>query len=162
TLMFLGAALERLLPTRLRPHVERLREGIVGSFKRAQMPAVCGFTAAIWTLEGVRVYCVAHAFGVSLSAAQSMLVALLASLLTTFPITPAGLGAVEGGMIVALKLFDVSVTNAGAIALVDRGIAYWSVIVVGGAAWLFSRRQRVLPLPANASIAPQPAGATGD
>jgi hypothetical protein len=162
TLMFLGAALERLLPTRLRPHVERLREGIVGSFKRAQMPAVCGFTAAIWTLEGVRVYCVAHAFGVSLSAAQSMLVALLASLLTTFPITPAGLGAVEGGMIVALKLFDVSVTNAGAIALVDRGIAYWSVIVVGGAAWLVSRRQRVLALPANASIAPQPAGATGD
>ena len=127
TLMFFGAMLERLLPSRLRPHVERLREGIVGSFKRAQLPAVSGFTAAIWTLEGVRVYCVAHAFGVSLSAAQSMLVALLASLLTTFPITPAGLGAVEGGMIVALKLFDVGVTNASAIALVDRGIAYWSV-----------------------------------
>jgi glycosyltransferase 2 family protein len=162
TLMFFGAALERLLPARLQPHVERLREGIVGSFKRAQMPAVCGFTAAIWTLEGVRVYCVAHAFGVSLSAAQSTLVALLASLLTTFPITPAGLGAVEGGMIVALKLFDVSVTNAGAIALVDRGIAYWSVIVVGGAAWLVSRRQRVAALAANASIAPQPVGATGD
>ena len=44
TLMFFGAALERLLPARLRPHVERLREGIVGSFKRAQLPAVCGFT----------------------------------------------------------------------------------------------------------------------
>ena len=52
-------------------------------------------------------------------------------------------------MIVALKLFDVSVTNAGAIALVDRGIAYWSVIVVGGAAWLVTRRRRVAAPAAN-------------
>jgi uncharacterized membrane protein YbhN (UPF0104 family) len=161
-LMSFGATLERVLPARVRPHGGRLREGIVGSFKREQLPTVGGLTALIWALEGMRVYCVAHAFGVSLSAAQSMLVALLASLLTTFPITPAGLGAVEGGMIVALKLFDVDATNAGAIALVDRGIAYWSVIVVGGFVWLVIRHQRVPASAASVGAAAQSVGVIGD
>ena len=139
--MTIGATMDRLLPGRLRPHAARMRQGLIGSFRREQLPNACGLTLAIWGLEGVRLYCVAHALGVALTPAQSLLVALLASLLTALPLTPAGLGAVEGGIIVALKLFDISATNAGAVALVDRGIAYWSVLLVGGGVWLTQRRR---------------------
>ena len=71
----------------------------------------------------------------------AVFVALLASLLTTFPVTPAGLGAVESGTILALKLFDATANKAASVALVDRAIAYWSVILIGGLVYLFSKRK---------------------
>jgi hypothetical protein len=77
------------------------------------------------------VFLVAAAFGVDLTVPEALFVALLASLLTVVPLTPAGLGVVESGTIIALRLLDVTDTNAATIAIVDRGIAYWSVIVVG-------------------------------
>lgn len=140
-LIAFGGALQRMFPPRLRPHVERVRHGIVMSFGRVGIRRVATYTLLIWSLEGARMYCVALAFGVGLSPAQSLLVALLASLLTTFPVTPAGLGAVEGGIVVALKLFDVGASTGGAVALVDRGITYWSMIALGGLAWLIAQRR---------------------
>jgi uncharacterized protein (TIRG00374 family) len=76
-------------------------------------------------------------------------------------VTPAGLGAVEGGMIVALKLLNVDAATAGAIALADRGIAYWSVIVIGGVAWLAQQRRgrrtgRLTSRPATVALASAP------
>jgi uncharacterized protein (TIRG00374 family) len=137
-----GNTISRYLPARVSPHYSRLHGGIVMSFTRRRFPVVVGFTLSIWALEGVRMYAVTHAVGVDLSISEGIFVALLASLLTTFPITPAGLGAVEGGTIVALTLLGVAGTDAGAIALVDRGIAYWSVLLIGGIAWLVSTRTR--------------------
>ena len=139
-LMRAEGLLRRVAPQRAWPHVERLRHGIVGSFSRAQLPMMAGLTCIIWTLEGLRVLGVALALGIDLSIAGSFFVALLASLLTAVPITPAGLGAVESGAIVALKLLDIGGTQAAALALIDRGIAYWSVILIGGSAWLVGRR----------------------
>jgi uncharacterized membrane protein YbhN (UPF0104 family) len=131
----------RVVPHRGRPHFEKLQQGIVTSFSRGRFPAIAGLTVVIWILEGVRVYSVARALGTDISIQAAVFVALLASLLTAFPFTPAGLGAVEGGTIGALKLFDVSPSKAAAVALIDRGIAYWSVIAIGGALYLLSKRK---------------------
>jgi uncharacterized membrane protein YbhN (UPF0104 family) len=38
-------------------------------------------------------------------------------------------------------LLDVTATDAATIAIVDRGIAYWSVIVVGAVLSLVARRR---------------------
>jgi uncharacterized protein (TIRG00374 family) len=136
-----GNRIGRLMPARVRPYYERLQQGLVMSFKRGHTTGIVVTTVAIWLLEGVRVWAVATALGVDLAAAGSLFVALLASLLTTFPITPAGLGAVESGTILALKLFDASADKAASVALVDRAIAYWSVILIGGTLYLFSKRK---------------------
>jgi len=57
--------------------------------------------------------------------------ALMASLLTTLPITPAGLGVVETAIIVVLKWVDVTPSLATSVAVLDRLITYWSLILIG-------------------------------
>jgi hypothetical protein len=140
-LILFGDGIRQRLPERVRPHYERLEDGIVTSFARGRFPSIVALTVSIWMLEGIRVFAVTQALDVSLTFQACIFVALLASLLTTFPITPAGLGAVESGTIVALTLFDVGDSQAGAVALIDRGIAYWSVILFGGLLYLVSRHK---------------------
>ena len=132
---------ERLLPTRVRPQFNRLSEGIITSFSRQQLGQLSALTIIIWSLEGVRVFAVAQALNVSLSIPESVFVALLASLLTTFPFTPAGLGVVESGTVIAVKLFGVLAVPATAVALLDRTIASYSVVVFGGLLYLVSRHK---------------------
>lgn len=140
-LFMFGSRVRALVPRGIRPVYERIETGITTSFSRQGIIGVVVLTTIVWVMEGLRLFFVATAFGVELSPASSLLVALLASLLTIMPLTPAGLGVVEGGTIIALKLLSVGVTDAGSIAIVDRIIAYWSVIVVGSALYLISKRK---------------------
>lgn len=141
SLYLFGARLSRLVPARLRPVYDRTTDGLTTSLHGPGMPAAIGLTAIVWLLEGARMYFVAAAFGVDLTPASSTLVALLASLLTVVPITPAGLGVVEGGTIIALRLLSVTESAAASIAIMDRIVAYWSVILVGGVLYLVSKRK---------------------
>jgi uncharacterized protein (TIRG00374 family) len=52
-------------------------------------------------------------------------------LLTVVPLTPAGLGFVELGVVGMLTVLGIGQQTAASIALLDRVVAYWSVIVVG-------------------------------
>jgi uncharacterized membrane protein YbhN (UPF0104 family) len=140
-LMTVGHRIERLLPERARPYYGRLVAGIITSFSRTGLVRVILLTMTIWVLEGTRVLFVARGLGIELSPAESVFVALLASLLTTFPFTPAGLGVVEGGTVIALKLLGVPVAGATAVALVDRGIASYSVLLIGGLVYLLSKHK---------------------
>ena len=140
-LYYFGSRLSRVVPLRLRPFYDRTANGLTTSFSRNGLTGAVSLTAVVWVLEGVRLFCVAAAFGVELSPASSVLVALLASLLTIMPLTPAGLGVVEGGTIIALRLLAVGDTDAGSIAIMDRIIAYWSVILVGGVLYIFTKRK---------------------
>jgi uncharacterized membrane protein YbhN (UPF0104 family) len=156
-LLFFGQHAQRRLPLRIQPHYARVKEGILTSFTLRSIPPILGFSLTIWLLEGVRVLAIVYAVGLKLTIAESLFVALLASLLTTFPITPAGLGAVEGGTIVALKLLGFSATTAGVVTLIDRGIAYWSIVLVGGILWLVSaRRPRRAAMPEPSMVLPEP------
>jgi glycosyltransferase 2 family protein len=140
-LMTASHRIEALVPQRGRPYYNRLSAGIVTSFSRNGFWSVSALTVLIWIFEGARVYFAAKALGVDLEITSAIFVALLASLLTTFPFTPAGVGVVEFGVVKALERFDITTANATAIALVDRGIASYSVILIGGLLYLFSKRK---------------------
>ncbi|MDE2768951.1 MAG: flippase-like domain-containing protein, partial [Chloroflexota bacterium] len=56
--------------------------------------------------------------------------------------TPGGLGAVEGGLLGLMRLIGVGGGVAGAVAIVDRVITYWSVILTGGLLFVFTRLKR--------------------
>lgn len=129
--------LRALVPQRIRHHYVRVEEGTLGSF--GNIPTVLGLTAIIWVLEGVRLYFVSMSVSAGLTIAAALFVALLASLLTVVPVTPAGLGFVELGIVGTLTLLGVVQQTAASVALLDRVVAYWSVILIGALLLLVTR-----------------------
>jgi len=129
---------ERRLPERFRMQFSQLHESIFACLREPWKPV--GVSILIWLADGMRLYLVARSLsgGVSFSVAE--FVALMSALLTILPITPAGLGVVEVAMIGVLKLVDVNASLAGSIALMDRMITYWSLVIVG--LILYIRRMR--------------------
>lgn len=132
--------LERFVPQRVAVQYRRLEEGIFGAFT-GRWPALVGCTALIWTQEGLRVFFITRALGIPVSFSVTVFVALAASLLTTIPLTPAGLGAVETGIIGILQWVGVESNAAASVAVLDRVIGYWSVLLFGVAIYIFSKRR---------------------
>jgi uncharacterized protein (TIRG00374 family) len=128
------------LPARIVLLYERFEEGVF-SVDRRQVPLVGLLTALIWTTEALRLLFVVDALGfdISLGISGAFFVALVASLLTAVPFTPAGLGIVEAGIVGLLTvIYRADPTEAAAIALVDRAISVLSVVILGFIAYLLS------------------------
>jgi uncharacterized protein (TIRG00374 family) len=90
----------------------------------------------------MRVWFVARSLDAGISPAVAILVAVMGALLTVFPFTPAGLGVVEigvGSLLVGVLGLDPVV--AGSIILLDRVVAYWSLLLVGAALYLYRLRR---------------------
>jgi uncharacterized protein (TIRG00374 family) len=139
-LRFQGRRLARFLPERLAELWEGFHEGSTGALRPMLLLQVGLITVAIWTLEGVRVYFVIHSLdltvmdlpALNLGISSSIFVALAASLLTVVPLTPAGVGFVQAGIVGVLSLYGVSHEAGTAVALTDFMINTLSVIVIGG------------------------------
>ena len=135
------------LPTRVVEFYDRFEEGLFSINKR-NVPVLGVLTVLIWMTEAFRLYFVVLAMGFNLPMGISggLFVALIASLLTAIPFTPAGLGAVEGVVVFILTtLYGATSTQALAIVLVDRAISVLSVIIFGGITYIVSdktKRQR--------------------
>lgn len=122
-------AIEWALPKRLHAHYARLEHGVVGSFRR--IPLLIALSAIGWVLESATLYLVAAAVGVPVPVAGALVVALAASLLSTVPITPAGLGFTEAGLVAMLGWLGLDASAAGAATFLLRLINYWSVAILG-------------------------------
>lgn len=142
-LWFVRDRIEQRLPERLREQYVRLHGAMFASLRRPERFIGIGFV--IWLSEGLRLYLVCLALGAEVTFATAVFVALMASLLTALPFTPAGLGVVEGGMTVILtsSVIGVAPDMALAITLLDRVIGYWSIIAVGSVLYLFRMRREV-------------------
>ncbi len=134
------------LPRRFADFYDRFEEGVFGSVGVSGLPLLGFLTVLIWVTEGLRLFFVMRALGfadVDLGLSGAMFVALIGSLLTAVPFTPAGIGLVEGGMIgVLTKVFGTSYTHAAAIVLVDRAISVFSVVLLGSIAYMISSKPR--------------------
>lgn len=145
-LRLLGGHVGRWLPARIGTLWDRFHEGSTGSLTSRSVPVILLLTIGIWVLEGVRLYFVIRALGlpeVGLGISSSIFVALSAALLTAIPLTPAGFGFVEAGIIGVLFLYGVPEEPAAAVALVDRGLSILTVILLGGILYAFSAKVRV-------------------
>jgi len=132
------------LPERARELYERFEEGVFSTDRRS-LPLVAVLTFLIWTTEALRLLFVVEALGfdISLGISGAFFVALVASLLTAVPFTPAGLGIVEAGIVGLLTVvYQADPNEAAAIALVDRAISVLSVIVLGFIAYLLSPKTK--------------------
>jgi glycosyltransferase 2 family protein len=129
--------LRRLVPERVMANYLRLEHGALTSYRR--VPSLVILTAIVWALEGVRMYFIGLSIGADLGVPEAVFIALLASLLTAVPATPAGLGFVEVGIVGAAVIMGYSDGVAASIAVLDRFVAYWSVLVIGTGVFVVAR-----------------------
>jgi hypothetical protein len=134
------------LPARAVELYERFEEGVFNSVGLKGLPWLGLLTVLIWGTEALRLYFVIQALGfgdLHLGLSGVMFVALIGSLLTAVPLTPAGLGAVEGGVwAVLVTVFAVAGSQATAILLIDRTISVFSIVVFGSIAYVLSSKPR--------------------
>lgn len=145
SLRYFGGRITRLLPARAAELYERFHEGSTGALTARSLPVIGALTVAIWLLEGLRLFFVIRAVdlpGAELGISASLFVALAASLLTAIPLTPAGVGFVEAGIVGALSIYGVVAEPAVAVALTDRAISIVTVIILGGFVYAFSAKVR--------------------
>ncbi|HEX2915001.1 MAG TPA: lysylphosphatidylglycerol synthase transmembrane domain-containing protein [Chloroflexia bacterium] len=140
-LRFWSHQIEKIIPARFRTVFHHFRQGTVSSFHRSTQLELYAFTLIIWVCEGARLYMVLQGLNIVLPLSVVIFIALASSLLTTIPFTPAGLGAVEGTMVFVLTTFAVEKNLAGSVAILDRVISYWSIIVFGALLYIFSKKK---------------------
>ena len=135
----LGPRIARFFPGEVRRIGRLFREGVLHSFRA--LPYAGVLTLVIWALEAMRLMFVLWALGLELPASGIVFVAVATSLLTTVPLTPAGFGFVEIAMVYVLaEGFGLSQSSAVAVAVLDRAVSVFSVIVVGGIVYVRSDR----------------------
>lgn len=144
-LWFARDSVERLVPSRIRHHYAGLHDGIFASLRNPWKFAA--ISVLIWLGEGLRVFFVAQSLHTHTHISTAMLVALMSSLLTIVPFTPAGLGVVEGAMITIFKLVGMAKETAAAVALLDRVIGYWSIIAIGLPLYLWNMHHEIKEAP---------------
>lgn len=140
-----GERLARRLPAKVAAAFRLFHEGSTRPLTARSLPVIGAVTALVWVAEGIRLHFVLEALdltGPGLGIGAALFVALAGSLLTAIPLTPAGIGFVEAGIVGALALFGVPLEEAAAVAVADRAITIVSVIVLGGIAYALSSKVR--------------------
>lgn len=133
----------RRLPSRATSVWHGVQEGSAGAFTPRRVATLGVVTAGIWLLEGLRLYLVVSALGlpeIGIGFSTSVFVALIGALFSILPLTPAGVGFVEAGVVYALTLYGVPTDAAAAAALADRSITLVSVLVFGAILFAVSRK----------------------
>src|SRR5258708_6556205 len=133
----------RFFPAEARPIGRLFREGGLHAFRA--LPEAGPETVVIWLAEAARLAFVLAALGLELPISGVIFVAVASSLLTTVPLTPAGFGFVELAVVYVLTAgVGLATHDAIAVAVLDRLVSVFSVIVIGGLVYARHRRQESL------------------
>lgn len=157
---------ERFLPPSLCRHLKSAEEStrqMEGFRPSVRLWLACFGAATLnWALDGVVLVMGLLTVGVPVPWRGVLLCYAAAQLLVELPVTPGGLGLVEGGLVEVLTRFHVSVSGATAATLVYRLVSYWLLLLVGWCAvlWLTLRNRRADRLRANGADKLAPATST--
>ncbi|HLB12882.1 MAG TPA: lysylphosphatidylglycerol synthase transmembrane domain-containing protein [Dehalococcoidia bacterium] len=134
-----GGFFQKLLPQRFQGVYQLFHEGTFHSFRN--LPVIGLLSVAVWLAEAGRVYLVAWSLGFTLAPGLALFAALTDALLVGIPFVPGGLGLVEAGLIGVLMLAPgVTGEEAASMALLDRSLSYWSILVLGALMHLWGFR----------------------
>jgi glycosyltransferase 2 family protein len=97
-----------------------------------------GFTLLLWSLNGVRLYFVVQALGLGISWLQATVVVVFTILLAIASMIPFGFGTAELAMVFILMSLGAQFVQPKAlgVALIDRFLAVWLVVLIGAIASL--------------------------
>jgi uncharacterized membrane protein YbhN (UPF0104 family) len=97
---------------------------------RSFIPALL-LSCGVWVLDIIRLKLIALALEIPLSLYIITAVSILYLLLGLLPVTPGGLGIVEGGLISLLLYFGLSLASAGSFVFMERFISYGLSSLIG-------------------------------
>jgi uncharacterized protein (TIRG00374 family) len=132
--------LTKVLPSKWADRLDRFRTGLFRT--PGKIPSVVAATLIVWLSEGLRLYFVLLAFGIEGGLMMAIFISQASLIVMAIPLSPAGLGIVEILILKVLAFSGLDINLAGAIAISDRIISYWSLLVLGGISYLFSTRVR--------------------
>ena len=112
-------------------------EDLVGDKRLLGRVAI--YAAANWVLDAASLWVFLRAFGPSLEADALIVSFGLANMLAVIPITPGGLGIVEGAYIPVLVGFGLTRVQASLGVLTYRVAQFWFPILLGGVLYLTLR-----------------------
>ena len=114
-----------------------------------QRVAVLGWAAGNWLLDAASLWVCLRAYGVGLQPGALLMAYGAANLVGLLPVTPGGLGVVEGVLIPSLTaLGDAAVAPVTLGVLTWRLLQFWLPIPVSGLTYLSLKLQRQPPDPA--------------
>jgi uncharacterized protein (TIRG00374 family) len=103
------------------------------------LSSVIGWATANWLLDAASLWVFLRAFGGTVPLDGLIVAFGLANILASFPITPGGLGIVEGIYIPTLIAFGLSRSEATLGVISYRVAQYWLPILIGGLTYLSLR-----------------------
>ena len=116
----------RLTPGLSPQRAEQIASGIIGGLGalRAwrQAALALGWTFASWIVLALSAWCVLEEFNLDLSPVAGLLLVIATGLSAVIPSAPAGLGVFEAAGVVALRAYDVPLTDALSCALVFHAL----------------------------------------
>ena len=104
-----------------------------------------------WLLDAACLWVFIWAFGSVISPVDLLVAYGLANVLAAIPVTPAGLGVVEGVLIPTLVGFGVPHSQAILAVLSYRLVNFWIPIPIGGIAYASLQFRRTPPVIASAT-----------
>lgn len=107
---------------RVRNHWRQLHKSFV---------AVLVLSSGVWVLDVIRLKLIALALDLPLSLALIATVSVLYLVLGSLPITPGGLGIVEGGLISILLYFGLPLASASSFVFLERFISFGLSSLIG-------------------------------
>jgi uncharacterized protein (TIRG00374 family) len=116
-----------------------------------RIAVTAAWAAANWLLDAAALWVFVLAFGYSVDLRYLLVVYGLASILGMLPITPGGLGIVEGVLVPSLIAFGAP-HGAALLGVISwRLVEFWCPLPVAGLAYLSLRARVLRPAPADAA-----------
>lgn len=134
-----GERLVALFPASAQAVYAKFAHGTFSSLKG--IPVLSALTVLAWGAEAGRLYFVMQSLHLGLGPLAALFTVAAISLALIVP-TPGGLGGVEAAFAGVLAVFGVPPAVALAVALLDRIISYYSLIIFGLPAFLCTKRGR--------------------
>jgi uncharacterized protein (TIRG00374 family) len=137
-----GERLVAFFPENVQGVYAKFAHGAFSSLRSGRgLPVLAILTLLAWGAEAGRLYFVMRSLHLDLGPQAALFTVAAISLALIVP-TPGGLGGVEAAFAGVLAVFGVPLQIALAVALLDRLISYYSLIVFGLPTFLFTKRGR--------------------
>jgi uncharacterized protein (TIRG00374 family) len=120
----------------LRRNRRQLRERLGDNWKRA-----LAYATANWLLDFGTLALALAAVGADISLGVALVAFVSAAVLRMIPITPGGLGFVEGGLASVLTIAGLAALGALVVALAYRAVTLWLSLPVGAVAYVTHRHR---------------------